>query len=98
MLYRAIRAFQEEGKATLSLGLSPLCCVEDRELSSNRLMSFAFRTLYHSRLFNQFIYPIKGFAKHKGAFGGMAVQTYCALKRGRALSQLVKMPRACNVA
>jgi lysylphosphatidylglycerol synthetase-like protein (DUF2156 family) len=98
LLYQAIRAFQEEGKATLSLGLSPLCCVEDRELSSNRLMSLAFRTLYHSRLFNEFIYPLKGFAKHKGAFCGSAEQTYCALKRGRALSQLVKMPRACNVA
>jgi lysylphosphatidylglycerol synthetase-like protein (DUF2156 family) len=98
MLYRAIRTFQDEGKATLSLGLSPLCCVEDRELSGNRLMSFAFRTLYHSRLFNEFIYPLKGFAKHKGAFRGSAEQTYCALKRGRALSQLLKMPRACNVA
>jgi lysylphosphatidylglycerol synthetase-like protein (DUF2156 family) len=98
MLYRAIRTFQDEGKATLSLGLSPLCCVEDKELSSNRLMSFAFRTVYHSRLFNEFIYPLKGFAKHKGAFCGSVEQTYCALKRGRVLSQLVKMPRACNVA
>jgi phosphatidylglycerol lysyltransferase len=98
MLYQAIRTFQEEGKATLSLGLSPLCCVEDKELPSNRLMSFAFRTVYHSRLFNEFIYPLKGFAKHKGAFCGAAEQTYCALKRGRVLSQLVKMPRACNVA
>lgn len=98
MLYQAIRTFQEEGRSTLSLGLSPLCGVEDKELPGNRLMSFAFRTVYHSRLFNEFIYPLKGFARHKGAFCGAAEQTYCALKRGRALSQLVKMPRACNVA
>jgi lysylphosphatidylglycerol synthetase-like protein (DUF2156 family) len=97
MLHRAIRSFQDEGKATLSLGLSPLCCVEDKELSSNRLMGFAFRAVYRSRLFNEFIYPLRGFAKHKGAFCGSAEQTYCALKRGRALSQLAKMPRACNV-
>ena len=97
MLYQAIRTFQDEGKATLSLGLSPLCRVEDKGLSNNRLMSFAFRSLYQSHLFNEFIYPLKGFAKHKGAFCGSAEQTYCALKRGRALSQLVKMPRACNL-
>jgi lysylphosphatidylglycerol synthetase-like protein (DUF2156 family) len=98
MLHRAIRTFQDEGKVTLSLGLSPLCGIDDNELSGNRLMSFAFRAFYHSRLFNDFVYPVKGFATHKGTFCGSAEQTYCALKRGRALSQLVKMPRACNVA
>ena len=98
MLYEAIRTFQEERKAILSLGLSPLCCVEDAEVPGNRFMRFAFHTVYHSRLFNEFVYPVKGFAKHKGAFCGSVEKTYCALKRGRALSQLVKMPRACNVA
>jgi lysylphosphatidylglycerol synthetase-like protein (DUF2156 family) len=98
MLYRAIRTFQDEGKVILSLGLSPLCGIEDKELSSNRLVSFGLRAVYHSRLFNKLIYPLQGFAAHKGAFCGSAEQTYCALKRGLALSQLVKMPRACNLA
>jgi lysylphosphatidylglycerol synthetase-like protein (DUF2156 family) len=98
ILHRAIRAFQDEGKVILSLGLSPLCGIEDKELSSNRLMSFAFRAVYRSRLFNELIYPLKGFAAHKGAFCGSAEQTYCAFKRGLTLSQLVKMPRACNLA
>jgi len=80
MLYQAIRTFQDEGKAILSLGLSPLSGV-DNELPGNRLMSFAFHAVYHSRLFNEFVYPLKGFAKHKGAFCGSAEQTYCALKR-----------------
>jgi phosphatidylglycerol lysyltransferase len=97
MLHRAIRAFQDEGKAILSLGLSPLCGIEGRELSNNRLMSFIFRALYRSRLFNRLIYPLQGFAAHKGAFGGSAEQTYCAFKRGLTLSQLVKMPSACSV-
>ena len=74
ILYRAIRVFQGEGKAILSLGLSPLCGVEDKELSSNQ-----------------------GIAAHKGAFFGSAEQTYCAFKRGLTLSQVVKMPRACNL-
>jgi len=98
ILHRAIRAFQDEGKVILSLGLSPLCGIEDKELSSNRLMSFAFRALYRSRLFNERIYPLQGFAAHKGAFCGSTEQTYCAFKRGLTLSQLVKMPRVCNLA
>jgi len=98
MLHRAIRTFQDEGKAILSLGLSPLFGVDDKELSSNRLLSFAFRALYRNRLFNRLIYPLQGFALHKGGFCGSAEQTYCAFKRDLVLSQLVKMPRACNVA
>jgi lysylphosphatidylglycerol synthetase-like protein (DUF2156 family) len=98
ILHRAILAFQDEGKAILSLGLSPLCGIEDKELSCNRLMSFAFRAVYRSRLFNELIYPLQGFAAHKSAFCGSAEQTYCAFKRGLTLSQLAKMPRACNLA
>ena len=97
ILHHAIRAFQDEGKVILSLGLSPLSGIEGRDLSNNRLMSFAFRALYRSRLFNKLIYPLQGFAAHKGAFCGSAEQTYCAFKRGLTLSQLIKMPRACNV-
>lgn len=98
MLHRAIRTFQAEGKAVLSLGLSPLCGIEDKELSGNRLLSFALRAVYRSRLFNALVYPLRGFAAHKGSFCGSTRQTYCAFKRGFTLSQLVKMPRACNVA
>jgi lysylphosphatidylglycerol synthetase-like protein (DUF2156 family) len=97
LLHRAIRTFQDEGKAMLSLGLSPLCGIEDKELSSNRLLSFGFRAVYGSRLFNALIYPLQGYAAHKGGFCGSAEQTYCAFKRGQALSQLIKMPRACNL-
>jgi lysylphosphatidylglycerol synthetase-like protein (DUF2156 family) len=98
ILHRAIRTFQAEGRVILSFGLSPLCAIEDKELSCNRLVSFGFRAVYRSRLFNSLIYPLQGFAAHKGAFCGSAEQTYCAFKRGLALSQLVKMPRACNLA
>jgi hypothetical protein len=52
---------------------------------------------YRNPLFNALVYPLQGFAAHKGAFCGSAEQTYCALKKGLTLSQLVKMPRACNV-
>jgi lysylphosphatidylglycerol synthetase-like protein (DUF2156 family) len=98
ILHRAIRTFQDEGKILLSLGLSPLCGIENGELCSNRLVGFGFRTVYRSRLFNQLIYPLQGFAAHKGAFCGSAAQTYCAFKKGRSLLQLIKMPRACNLA
>jgi lysylphosphatidylglycerol synthetase-like protein (DUF2156 family) len=97
ILHRAIRTFQDEGRVILSLGLSPLYGIEDKELSSNRLVSFGFRTVYRSRLFNRLVYPLQGFAAHKGAFGGSAQQTYCAFQRGLALAQIIKMPRACNL-
>jgi len=87
----------DEGKVILSLGLSPLYGIEDKEFSSNRLVSFSFRAVYRSRLFNKLIYPLQGFAAHKGAFCGSAEQTYCAFNRGLALAQLVKMPRACSL-
>jgi len=66
-------------------------------LSGNRLLSFGFRALYRSRLLNKIIYPFQGFAEHKAGFCGSAEETYCAFKKGFALSQLVKMPRACNL-
>jgi len=66
-------------------------------MSGNRLISSGFRAVYHSRLFNRLIYPVQGFAAHKGAFCGSAEPTYCAFKKGLALWQLIKMPRACNL-
>jgi len=98
MLYYAIRCFQDEGKEILSFGLSPLCGIENKESSSNRLMNFAFRAVYRSGLFNELIYPLKGLAAHKSGFCGSAEQTYCAFKRGLPLSQLAKMPKACGLA
>ena len=97
ILHRAIRTFKDEGKALLSFGLSPLCGIDGKELSGNRLLSFGFRALYRSRLLNKIIYPFQGFAEHKAGFCGSAEETYCAFKKGFALSQLVKMPRACNL-
>jgi lysylphosphatidylglycerol synthetase-like protein (DUF2156 family) len=97
LLHHAIRTFQNEGKSILSLGLSPLSGIADDEMTANRLLNLALCTVYNSRLFNRLVYPLQGFAAHKGAFGGAVSQTYCALKRGRTLAQLIKMPRACNV-
>ena len=41
ILHRAIRTFQEEGKAILSFGLSPLSGIEDGGLSGSRLLRSA---------------------------------------------------------
>jgi phosphatidylglycerol lysyltransferase len=98
ILHQAIRTFQSEGRMQLSLGLSPLCGIQSRESGGNRLVSLGFRAVYRSRLFNQLIYPLQGFASHKGAFCGSTEQTFCAFKKNLCLIQLMKMPRACNVA
>jgi lysylphosphatidylglycerol synthetase-like protein (DUF2156 family) len=98
ILHRAIRTFQDERKKVLSFGLSPLCGIEDKDLAHDRLVSLGFRFVYRSQLFNKFVYPFQGLAAHKAAFCGSAEPTYCAFKRRLALSQLIKMPRACNLA
>jgi lysylphosphatidylglycerol synthetase-like protein (DUF2156 family) len=98
ILHQAIRTFQNEGKIQLSLGLSPLCGIQDRQLCGNRLVNLGFRTVYRSWLFNRLVYPLQGFASHKGAFCGSTEQTFCAFTKSLCLSQLIKMPRACNVA
>ena len=97
ILYHAIRTFHKEGKRILSLGLSPLCGIGNSDLVGDRLVGFGFRLVYRSPLFNKFVYPLQGFAAHKQAFCGSVEQTYCAFKRRIALSQLIKMPRACNL-
>jgi lysylphosphatidylglycerol synthetase-like protein (DUF2156 family) len=97
ILHRAICTFQNEGKRFLSLGLSPLCGIEDKDLAGNRLVGFGLRLVYRSPLFNKFVYPLRGFAAHKGAFCGSAEQTYYAFNRRPSLPRLLKILRACNL-
>ena len=80
------------------------CCADLLERSGWRTRNLDSMSLLGAksggagrRLFNALIYPLQGFAAHKGAFCGSTEQTYCAFKRGLALSQLFKMPRACNL-
>jgi lysylphosphatidylglycerol synthetase-like protein (DUF2156 family) len=97
ILHRAIQTFQNERKRVLSFGLLPLCGVEGKGLTANPLVTLGFRLVYRSPLFNKLIYRLQGFAEHKGALCESAEQTYCAFNGDRILSQLVKMPRACNL-
>lgn len=97
LLHSAIEAFIQEGRQVLSLGLSPLCMTEGGDVTGGRLLEFGFRSVYRSRAFNKFIYPVRGLSIHKGSFCGSVEPVYCAFTRGRILSQLLKMPRACNL-
>lgn len=97
IMRHAIRTFQREGKRFLSLGLSPLCGIEDAGVASNRLVRLGFRAAYRSTLFNRFFFPLQGLAAHKRAFGGSAQQTYCAFNRSPNLPRLLKMMRASNL-
>ncbi len=97
IMCHAIRTFQKEGKRFLSLGLSPLCGIEDDDVAGNWLVGMAFRAAYRSRLFNRFVYSLQGLAAHKRAFGGSVEQTYCAFNRSPMLPRLLKMIRASNL-
>ena len=82
ILHRAIRIFQNERKRVLSFGLLPLCGIENKGFPPDRLLTLAFRLVYRSPLFNKLIYPLRGYAAHKGALCGSAEQAYCAFNRG----------------
>ena len=97
LLRTAIEIFTSEGCKVLSLGLSPLCTTKTRDVANHRLIAFGFSVVYRSRLFNKFIYPMRGLAIHKGSFCGSVEPVYCAFSRGRVLSQLLNMPKACNI-
>jgi len=97
ILHCAIQVFMKEGIKLLSLGLSPFCGIQDKELASDHLVGFWFRQVYRNRLFNRFIYPLRGFASHKGAFGGSVEQTYYAFNRHPSLPRLLKMVKASNL-
>lgn len=96
LLHAAVETFRNEGRRTLSLGLSPLCSTKSSDVISDKVIALGFRLIYRSWLFNEFVYPFRGLAIHKGSFCGSVEPVYCAFKRGHVLAQLLRMPKASN--
>jgi lysylphosphatidylglycerol synthetase-like protein (DUF2156 family) len=97
ILCRAIQTFQGEGKRWLSLGLSPIAQIEDKDFRKNWLVRRTFRFIYTNTLFNRFIYSFQGLELNKREFDGIAEQTYFAFNTLPALPRLIKLLRACGV-
>jgi lysylphosphatidylglycerol synthetase-like protein (DUF2156 family) len=95
----AIETFQQEGRKVLYLGLSPFAYIKNDDFRSHRnyLVWRTFRTIYKSRLFNRYVYPLQGHEAHKRIFRGVPEQTYYAFNTRPSFTRLLKVLRACNI-
>jgi hypothetical protein len=93
----AIEVLQLEGLRWVSLGLSPVAGIEDKEFTHNRLIRRGLRFAYTNWAFNRFIYPLQNHDLHKRQFDGIVEQTYFAFNTPPGLVRLFKVLRACGV-
>jgi lysylphosphatidylglycerol synthetase-like protein (DUF2156 family) len=63
----AFDVFRREGVARVSLGMSPLCHIEDRRFQHGRMLSLLVRLMYEKC---NYIYPFKGNHFHKRKYAG----------------------------
>jgi lysylphosphatidylglycerol synthetase-like protein (DUF2156 family) len=89
----AIETFQKEGRKLLYLGLSPCAQIKNDDFRVQRtyLVWRSFRVAYKSRLFNRYIYPLKGHEEHKRRFHGVPEQTYYAFNTFPSLPRVLKL-------
>jgi phosphatidylglycerol lysyltransferase len=86
--------FKDEGLETLSLGLSPAFCVEDKED-----LNSPFTTVLATGVFqySNSLYSFKGIAKSKRYFGGQETHVYLCTRHRYPVWQLYRLFKACNI-
>jgi len=92
IILEAIKQFRQEGKAYVSLGLSPLFMIQSRprhnkNQQTQKALKYAFKNLNS-------IYPFQGNANHKQKFAGNQRQVYIAATQGNSLWQVLVLLRA----
>jgi len=90
MARHAIEVFRGERRRWLFLGLSPLAEIDDKSFPYNWLVRRSFRFIYESRLFNRYVFPLKGVAAHKRGYGAASEQTYFAFNSRPTLLRLIQ--------
>jgi lysylphosphatidylglycerol synthetase-like protein (DUF2156 family) len=90
LMYSAIEKFRSEGIKWLSVGLSPLAEIEDKDFPHSWFVRRAFRFVYMNALFNRYVYPLQGLANHKRGYGGITRKTYFAFNTSPPLLRLLK--------
>jgi lysylphosphatidylglycerol synthetase-like protein (DUF2156 family) len=93
----AAEVFQSEGKQWLSLGLSPVDGIDDRDFEYDWAIRRGLAYCFRSTLFNRFVYSLQGHAQHKRQFGGTTEQTYIAFNKGPGFVRMIKLLKACNI-
>jgi len=92
IILEALKQFRQEGKAYVSLGLSPLFMIQSRpghnkNQQTQKALKYAFKNLNS-------IYPFQGNANHKQKFAGNQRQVYIAATQGNSLWQVLVLLRA----
>lgn len=73
--------FREEGRARITLGLSPLAAIAASGFAESRLWRTLFEKAFLSEKVNTHIFNLRGQAAFKRRFHGEEVPTYIAFKR-----------------
>ncbi|WP_313523354.1 phosphatidylglycerol lysyltransferase domain-containing protein [Shinella sp.] len=80
--------FREEGRALVTLGLSPLAALASSGFRESGIWRRFFERAYKSRHINERIFNLQGQAAFKRRFHGEELATYIAFKRGSPLEML----------
>ena len=92
LITEAMKQFEDEGKAFVSLGMSPLFMIQSRPgHNKNQLTQKILKYTYKEL---NFIYPFQGNASHKQKFAGDQTQVYIASSQGNNLWQVLILLKA----
>lgn len=92
LILEAIKQFDQEGKAFINLGMSPLFMIKSRSghnknQKTQKALKYAYKHL-------NFIYPFQGNASHKQKFAGNQTPVYIAATNGNNLWQVLILLKA----
>ena len=92
LIIEAMKQFEKEGKAFVSLGMSPLFMIQsrpghNRNQKTQKILKYTYKEL-------NFIYPFQGNASHKQKFSGHQTQVFIASTEGNTLRQVLILLKA----
>jgi phosphatidylglycerol lysyltransferase len=87
MILEAMKVFQQEDKALISLGMSPLFMIQsspkhNKNQKTQRILKYTYKNL-------NYIYPFQGNASHKQKFAGRQKQVYISSTEGNNLWEVL---------
>jgi len=90
----AISQFQSEGIERVSLGMSPLCKLEDDKFKRNKNLSRIFRFMYSHC---GFLYPFQGNHFHKSKYHGDESPVYFSCTEGNSVMSLLRAMKSLKI-
>lgn len=97
LMKAAIETFQNEGRETLTLGLSPLAALDEEPFRYNPVLRFSFRTGFRARWVNRWFYALQGHAQYKRRFRGEEEPVFFASRALFNDLRIIALLRRCGV-